>query len=126
MARFVFVLWTDKIRADVCDLINKLPKTTRVTIFPQRRTLPQNARMWAMLTDIATQLQWHGLWLSTDDWKLIFMASLNTESRLVPNLDGDGFVDLGRSTSELTIGEMGDLMALMDAFAANHGVKFSC
>jgi hypothetical protein len=43
---------------------------------------------------------------------------------LVPNLNGTGFVNLGRSSSDLTVAEMGDLMTLMEAFGANRGVVF--
>lgn len=100
------------------------PAGTRVEFKAPRRTLPQNDRMWAMLTDISCQLKWHGMRLSPDDWKLIFLDGLKRELRLVPNLDGNGFVNLGRSSSDLSKQEMSDLMELIAAFGANHGVKF--
>jgi hypothetical protein len=87
-------------------------------------TLPQNARMWAMLTDVAQQVPWHGIRLAPDDWKLMFLDALKREIRMVPNLDGNGFVNLGRSSSDLSKSEMGDLMELIAAFGAKHGVKF--
>ena len=77
-----------------------------------------------MLTDVARQLPWHGQKLRPDDWKLIFIDALNREQRLVPNIDGTGFVNLGTSSSDLSKAEMGDLMELIAAFGANHGVKF--
>ncbi len=43
---------------------------------------------------------------------------------MVPNLDGTGFVNLGRSSSDLSKSEMSDLIELIHAFGANHGVKF--
>jgi hypothetical protein len=67
-----------------------------------KRSLPQNDRMWAMLTDLAAQVKWHGLRLTADDWKLIFLDALKREVRMVPNLDGNGFVSLGRSSSDLS------------------------
>ena len=39
-------------------------------------------------------------------------------------LDGNGFVNLGRSSSDLSKGEMSDLMELIAAFGAKHGVVF--
>jgi hypothetical protein len=81
--------------------------------------------MWAMLTDIAKQLPWHGVRLRPDDWKLVFLDALKREVRMVPNLDGNGFVNLGRSSSDLSKGEMSDLMELMTAFGAQHGVVFT-
>jgi hypothetical protein len=77
-----------------------------------------------MLTDVASQVKWHGVTLSPDDWKLIFLSALKRELRMVPNLEGDGFVQLGRSSSDLSKSEMGDLMELIAAWGAERGVKF--
>jgi hypothetical protein len=74
---------------------------------------------------VARQVKWDGLKLSADDWKLIFMAALKQELRMVRNLDGTGFVQLGRSSSDLSVAEMGDLMDLIAAFGAREGVTFA-
>ena len=42
----------------------------------------------------------------------------------MPNLEGNGFVNLGRSSSDLTKSEMSDLIELIMAFGANHSVVF--
>jgi hypothetical protein len=97
---------------------------TRATFAGPKRTLPQNERMWAMLTDVARQVKWHGQKLSPDDWKVVFLSALKAELRMVPNLDGNGFVQLGRSSSALSVDEMSDLMALIEAFGAREGVTF--
>jgi hypothetical protein len=62
--------------------------------------------------------------LRPDDWKLIFLDGLNRELRMVPNIAGNGWVNLGRSSSDLSTAEMSDMMELMAAFGAEHGVKF--
>jgi len=77
-----------------------------------------------MLTDISKQMTWHGQRLRPDDWKLVFLDALNSEVRAVPNLSGNGFVNLGRSSSDLSKSEMSDLIELMFAFGAEHGVEF--
>jgi hypothetical protein len=87
------------------------------------RSIEQNARMWAMLTDIATQVIWHGNRLTPENWKDVFSASLK-QQQVVPGLDG-GFVVMGQRTSKMTIAEMGDLMELMTAFGVQRGVKFT-
>lgn len=97
---------------------------TRIEFKEAKRSTEQNARMWAMLTDVAQQVPWHGIRLAADDWKLIFLDALKREVRMVPNLDGNGFVNLGRSSSDLSKGEMSDLMELIAAFGAEHGVEF--
>jgi hypothetical protein len=50
---------------------------------------------------------------------------LSQELRVVPNIDGTGFVPLGRSSSKLTVKEMTDLIELIFAFGAKHGVTFT-
>lgn len=100
------------------------PVNTRVEFKEAKRSTDQNAMMWASLTEIARQVEWHGLKLSADDWKLIFMAGLNQEMRLVPNIEGTGFVNLGRSSSDLSKAEMTDLIELVLKFGAEHGVSF--
>ena len=105
--------------------IAKAPAGTRIEFKASKRTMPQNDRMWAMLTDIAMQLPWHGVKLRPDDWKLMFLDALKREMRTVPNIDGNGFVNLGRSSSDLSKGEMTELIELIFAFGAEHGVKFN-
>ncbi|MBO9710522.1 MAG: recombination protein NinB [Caulobacter sp.] len=124
MSRALLVLSGADIRAKARHWVDVAPINTRVEFKKPQRTLPQNARMWAMLTDVAEQLPWHGVKLTADDWKLIFLDGLKQEMRLVPNINGNGFVNLGRSSSDLSREEMGDLMALIEAFGAQHGVTF--
>lgn len=90
---------------------------------PEKRSDPQNRRMWAMLGEIAAQVDWYGQKLTAEDWKHILSASLKKQ-RVAPGLDG-GFVVLGLSTSKMTKAEMSELQELMAAFGAERGVKFS-
>jgi len=125
MSRQFFVLANDHFRRRALDLVRTAPKDARVTVQAPRRTLPQNNHLWALLTEIAAQLPWHGLRLTADDYKLIFLDALKREVRMVPNLDGNGFVSLGRSSSDLSKEEMGDLITLLIQFGESHGVVFS-
>ncbi len=124
MTRATLVLVSPEIRKRAMLWASKLPDGTRVDFKEPKRSLPQNDRMWAMLTEIATQLPWHGIKLSADDYKLLFLDALKRELRVVPNIDGNGFVNLGRSSSDLSKAEMTDLIEIIAAFGANHGVVF--
>ena len=75
-----------------------------------------------MLTIISREVKWQGLRLSPDDWKLMFLDALGHEMRMVKNLNENGYINLGRSSSALSKSEMSDLMELIHAFAAQHGV----
>lgn len=90
---------------------------------PETRTLAQNARLWAMLTDISNQVEWYGRKLDQESWKHVFTAALSKQD-VVPGING-GFVVLGKSTSKMTKAEMSELQELMAAFGAERGVKFS-
>lgn len=87
------------------------------------RSSEQNARMWAMLTEIARQVEWHGQKLTAEDWKDMATAALKRQ-RVVPGIDG-GFVVLGQQTSRMTVAEMAELMDFLEAFGAQQGVRFS-
>jgi len=125
MSRALVTIRNEADRNLVSAWASKAPEGTRVEFKQTKRSIPQNDRMWAMLTDVARQLQWHGQSLTPDDWKLVFLDGLKREKRLVPAIDGDGFVNLGRSSSDLSKEEMTELMELIAAFGAKHGVEFS-
>ena len=90
---------------------------------PEKRSDAQNRRMWAMLQDISTQVNWHGQRLTKEEWKDIFTAALKRQ-KVVPGLDG-GFVVLGQRTSRMGKAEMAELQTLMEAFGAEHEVAFT-
>jgi hypothetical protein len=94
-----------------------------VEIKPETRTLAQNARLWAMLTDVSKQVDWYGRKLSQEEWKHVFTASLSKQD-VVPGIDG-GFVVLGKSTSKMTKPEMSELQQLIEVFGAQQGVRFT-
>lgn len=94
-----------------------------IEVKEKTRSTEQNARMWALLTDVSRQVDWYGQKLTAEEWKDVFSASLKKQ-KAVPGLDG-GFVILGQRTSKMSIREMGDLMTLIEAFGAERGVRFS-
>ena len=124
MGRALITLHQDGDRQKAVRWAMIAPQGTRLEFKKPKRTIPQNDRMWSMLTDVATQLAWHGVKLTPDDWKLIFLDALKRELRMVPNIDGTGFVNLGRSSSDLSKEEMSDLFEIIHAFGARHGVVF--
>lgn len=124
MSRAVLILSGKAERDKAIQWICNAPVNTRVEFKRVKRTLPQNDRMWAMLTEIAEQRLHHGIRLTPDDWKKLFLDQLDREMRLVPNLDGTGFVALNNSSSDLSKQEMTDMMELISAYGAQHGVVF--
>lgn len=124
MSRAQITLDSKAARERATKWIAAMPAGTRVIFKEAKRSVAQNDKMWAMLTEVATQIEWHGLKLTPDSWKLLFLDALNTETNLVPNLDGTDFVNLGTSSSNLSKVEFANLLELIGAFGANHGVVF--
>ncbi|WJV25893.1 MULTISPECIES: recombination protein NinB [Pseudomonas] len=93
-----------------------------------RRTLEQNAKLWAMLGDISRQVEWpvNGIMqkLDSEDWKALMTAAARQEIRMAQGING-GVVMLGESTKRMTVAELGDVIECMYAFGAEKGVVWS-
>ena len=124
MSRAFLVLANDLFRAKAKRWIDQLPPNSRITFQKPKRTLPQNDRMWAMLTDIAEQKTHFGRKYPADGWKLIFMSACGRETQFIPALDGQGFIPWGQSSSDLSVQEMTDLIEFMFAWGTQNGVIF--
>ena len=119
-----FILAHDQARKLAQQAVQDAPEGYAVVIKEPTRSLSQNARLWALLHDVAAQVEWYGKRLTPEDFKHIFTSSLR-KLEVVPNLEGNGFVALGLSTSRMSKRELGDLMTLIEAFGAERGVVWS-
>ena len=92
------------------------------------RSLEQNAKMWACLTDIAKQVDWFVdgklQKLDAEEWKDILTAGLKKHQRIAQGIDG-GFVILGTKTSRMRVGEMVELIEFIQWFGTEKGVRWS-
>ncbi|SEN67803.1 recombination protein NinB [Bradyrhizobium sp. OK095] len=120
----LLILSSREIRKKAIDWIMRLPPGTRVEFKEPQRTLDQNSRMWAMLTDIARQCHIDGRRLTTDQWKVVFMHELGQQVEFIPSLSGT-FIPYGQSSSDLGVKEMSDLIESMFAYGAENSVTWS-
>ncbi len=111
-------------RKAICRHVLTAPEGHVVRISEPTRSLESNAKMWAMLADISNQTDWHGIKLNAEEWKDLLSAGL-VQSRVVPNLEGNGFVILGQRTSKLTKSQFAALIELLYAFGTERGVVWS-
>lgn len=97
-----------------------------LTVKTDSRSLAQNRIMWSVLRDLSAQVKWFGKHLTDQGWKDFITAHLSGQE-LVPNMDGTGFVALGKgtSTSDMTIAEMTAVIDLGHAFGDDKGVQWS-
>ncbi|MEN6081606.1 recombination protein NinB [Chromobacterium piscinae] len=89
-----------------------------------KRSAEANALMWVRLHELAEQTDWHGIKLSPEEFKDLLSAGL-AKSKVVPNIDGTGFVIVGQRTSKFSVKQMNDMITLIEAFGAERGVRFS-
>lgn len=96
-----------------------------IVIQTETRSLKQNSLMWSCLTDLSEQVTWYGRKFTPEGWKDFITGHIEGQD-LVPNMDGTGFVMLGRgrSTSDMTIAEMIEVIDRCHAFGALEGVQF--
>jgi hypothetical protein len=94
-----------------------------VTIKPAKRTTDQNAKMWAMLSDIS-RAKPEGRTHTPEVWKSLFMSALGYEVAFVMGLDGNPF-PTGFRTSRLSVQQMSDLIEFMHEYAARHSIRLN-
>jgi len=118
-----FILVHDIARERALQAVKTAPEGYCVTIDEPTRTKEQNSLLWPLLQEIAAQVDWHGSKLTDEEWKDMFTATLYGQ-KSVPNLDKTGFIILGRRTSKMSKKDFSELLDLIAAFAAEHGVQF--
>ena len=111
-------------RARAADLLARVPDGTRVEFKGGRRTLPQNDRMWAMLTDVARQKEHAGRRFTPDQWKVLFLHAIGREVQFLPSLDCETFIPWGQSSSDLSKAEMSELIEFIQSWGVVNGVVF--
>lgn len=120
----ILILTGETARKAACRDVLAAPSGHVVTIAEPTRNLEQNAKMWAMLTDLSEQTDWHGNKLNSEEWKDLLSAGL-VQSKVVPNLTGNGFVILGQRTSKLSKSQFCALIDLIYAFGSERGIEWS-
>jgi hypothetical protein len=124
MSKRIFRLVHEQARKNAARECLSAPDGYVVEVKEPTRNLEQNAKMWAMLVDLEKQCDWHGNKLSAEEWKDLLSAGL-VQSKVVPNLTGNGFVILGQRTSKLSKSQFAALIELIYAFGAERGVIWS-
>lgn len=128
MSRAILTLRSSSEREQAKTWIDKSPTGTRVEFKGPRRSPEQNSRFWAMLTDCAVQGRIDGKRYSTEQYKIMFMHAYaeerGIEIKYLPALNRPGMVPCGRSSSDLSVGEMSELMDFISAWGAENNIKF--
>jgi len=91
----------------------------------ETRSSEQNRKMWAMLGEIAEQLQINGQSFDKDRWKAIMLHAWGEQVEFLPTLDGTSFFPYGHQTSKLSTKKMSSFLEFIIAEGTQRGVKFA-
>lgn len=117
-------------RRMAADVLAKAPDGYVCVIRPPNRSLDQNAKLHSLISDIAkAKPVWNGVNMDDEDWKalLILSHAVATQgegaaTRLVPDLESHGFVQLRESSARMSKERSSSLIEYCMAWAVSHDV----
>jgi hypothetical protein len=118
------ILRNDYTRMQAHRLIEQAPQGAVLNIRAARRTVDQNALMWALLSEIS-RAKPEGRTLTPDVWKSLFLHALDHSQRFEMALDGKGMVPVGFRSSRLSKEQFSALIDTIHEYAARHGIVLS-
>ena len=110
-------------RARAMRLIDQAPDGHVMRLGEAKRSLEQNDKLWAMLTDVSIAKP-EGRRLIPEDWKVLFMHACGWECQFLEGLDGRPFPK-GFSSSRLTKAQMSNLIEFIQAWGDERGVRWT-
>lgn len=98
-----------------------------IEVREKHRTLEQNAKLHAMLSDIARQKEFGGQKRTIEQWKMIFISghriATGGTAEMAVGLEGE-VINLRESTAQMGVQRLASLISYIDAWAAENGVVF--
>lgn len=127
-----FFLRNEQVRSNSIDFIRALPtddkKPLVVSIRPITRTLEQNSKLHAMLSDIAKQCEFQGKRRNIDTWKAIFVSAhkiaTGGQAEMAIGLEGE-VINLRESTAQMGVKRLASLITYIEAWGIQNGVHFN-
>jgi len=124
-----YILINDIVRRNAARAIMEAPEGHAVTIAPRTRSLDQNAKLHAILQDLANSpLKWAGKRRSLDEWKAIVISghavATDLPGEVIPGIEGE-FVAIRESSARMSVARSSSLIEYILAFCATHGVDLT-
>ena len=132
MRQIRFEIVNDAVKENAIRQIKEIQPDSKspliVTIQEKTRSLSQNARLHAMLSDIAKQAEYLGKKRTIDFWKGLFvsgwMIATGYKAEIIPGLEGE-FINIRVSTTTLSKRDLNELMEYIEAWCGVNGVRLS-
>jgi len=125
--RKTFFLVNDQVRQNAIEMVRHAAPESVVTVTPKTRSNEQNAKIHAMLSDLArSDLTWAGKRRSMEEWKALIISGHAVATKhggeVVPGIEGE-FVAIRESSATMTVSRAASLIEYLQAFCAAHGVE---
>lgn len=111
-------------RAYAAELLARAEDGMVMTLRKPKRSLDQNARMWAMINDVANAEPEGRQW-EPETWKCAFLHYLGHRVRFEQSLDDSGPFPAGFRSSHLSVEQMSQLIDCIDEWGTRHGVQWT-
>lgn len=127
-----YFLRNEQVRSNAIQFIRTLPLDDKKPLVmetkPLTRTLEQNAKLHAMLTDISKQREFNGKLRNVETWKSILVSAhciaTGNEVEMAIGLEGE-VINLRESTAQMGVKRMESLIEYVTAWGIENGVKFN-
>lgn len=123
MTGHTMILSSQWARGKAKELIDRAPPNAILNIKEAKRTVDQNSRFWAMLSDVSRSKP-QGRRMTPERWKAAFMQSFGHQVQFETDLEGRPF-PVGHTSSKLSKAEMSELMEFISAWGTENGVEWS-
>lgn len=105
-------------------------KQLTLEIKTANRSCQQNSKYHAMIDEIAQQAQHLGSKWDAESWKRLLVDQFCRETglktgKVIPNLAGDGIVQLGMQTRDFTKEQASEFVEWLFAWGAEHGITYT-
>lgn len=122
-----FVLINDRVRHNAMAELMHAPSNCIITVAPPKRSLDQNAKLHAMLTDLArSPITWAGKRRTIDEWKALIISGHSVATRstgeVIPGIEGE-FVAIRESSASMSVSRASSLIEYLLAFCVSNNVE---
>lgn len=124
-----FILINDRVRQNALAAFYNADDGAVVTIGPKTRSLDQNAKLHAILTDLAkSPVTWAGKRRSVEEWKALIISghsvATNHGGEVVPGIENE-FVAIRESSASMSVARAASLITYLLAFCDTNGVELT-
>ena len=123
-----FFLRSSQVRLNCIEFIKDLPTDDKKPLVVKIRSLEQNSKLHALLSDISKQCKFNGQKRDIDTWKMIMVSAhkiaTGGKAEMVIGLEGE-VINLRESTAQMSVKRLASLIEYVQSWAVDNDVILS-